>query len=308
MLRVFNPLSVRERASWHFLLWEGLRPSENPEKVWEHVPGYRRKLVGYRVAINSLGFRGEEVSPAKPPGCWRLLALGDSMTFGMSGRQEDTYPVQLQDLLRRDFPDRRIEVINAGVLGYTTLQEEALLREALPALQPDLVVLWWFHNDVILTGAANPAPQADEVRYLIGIKARTWKRKLLHAGYELLPCTLALLRAATVGRGEGDRTHFQFDPSANPEGWAANRASLTRIIDLAKAHSTPLIIYTFGRYDAIAAICRERNIPYVTTVERAGREHEDQFAISEIDPHFNREGHAAVARSVLQAVKPFLAD
>ncbi|MCX7016140.1 MAG: GDSL-type esterase/lipase family protein [Candidatus Sumerlaeota bacterium] len=302
-LRIFNPFALKERASWHFLVWEGLRRSDNPEKVWEHVPGYHRKLVGYWVGINSLGLRGEEIERRKPPGEWRLLALGDSMTFGMSGEQNDAFPAQLQDLLRARHPGRKIEAINAGVLAYTTLQEEALLKELLPAVQPDLVALWWVHNDVILTGSANPASQDQQMRDLLGWKPHTLLRRLLHLAYEAIPCTMAAVRAATIGRRQIDQSHFQFDPQANPEGWAANRAALIRIMELCKASQTDLIVYTFGRYEQIETICRERGVDYLTTVERAGREHEERYAISAYDPHFTREGNAAVARTIAEAVE-----
>ena len=302
-LRLFNPLGLRERASWHFLLWEGLQPSSDPELVWEHRPGYARQLVGYDVQINSLGFRSDEINVPKDPGTWRMLAIGDSMTFGMSGAQDDAYPQQLQSLLRTAHPGSSIEVINAGVLGYTTLQEETLVRRREPQLKPDLSVVWWFHNDVQLTGTANPEDQAAELRNLIGIVPHTPARHALHAFYELLPCTMALLRASTVGRQARDQSHFQFDPAANSAGWEANLASLRRMIEFHRQENCPLLVYSFGRYAPIAELCRETDSPYVTTVERAGREHETAYAVASTDPHFNRAGNARVAQSIFEWIE-----
>lgn len=302
LLRAFNPLGLKQRASWHFLLWEGLRPSADPECVWEHVPGYQRRLVGYRVKINALGFRGEELAADKPAQTFRLLAVGDSMTFGMSGEQNDCYPAQLRRMLREQTPQRQWEVVNAGVIGYTTLQEEALLRKLLPRLQPDLVVLWWMHNDLNLTGAANPAPQREELIELIGVRPRTAYRHLLHAAYEALPCTMALVRTAVLARHEGDTSYFRFSPEQNPAGWTANRQSLYRIIALCESSRTPLLIYSFGRYAELNEICRTTQTPYATSVEKAGREHLKTYALAVMDQHFNREGNTRVARTILAAI------
>jgi len=323
-LRIFNPLGVKERASWHFLLWAGLRKSANPEKVWETVPNYNQQLVGYGVGLNSLGLRGEEINPEKPTDTFRILAVGDSMTFGMSADQNVSYPAQLHFLLRnRQFerfqserrnepllgpsrPENRVEVLNAGVPGYTTLQEEALLHELLPRLRPDLVVVWWFHNDVILSGRLNPASQDEQLRIQIGIRPHTFSRKLLHAGYEIIPCSFALIRAATIGHRGADGVDFKADPDSQPEGFAANLASLKRMIDYCKSNSTAIIIYTYGTYDAIDRLCTEAGVTHVTTVSRPGREHEDEFAISKYDGHFDRAGNYAVAQSILPHAESLL--
>jgi len=304
-LRIFNPLGVRQRASWHFLLWEAVIPSKNPEKVWEYRPGYRRKLVGYRVSLNSLGLRGGEISEEKGKKSLRVMILGDSMAFGMSGEQEDCMPAQLQKLLAESMPDTRVEVINGGIIGYTTLQEEALLYEIYPKLRPDLVVLWWVHNDVELTGAANPASQEEELRSLVGYKSRNLYRYLLHWGYEVLPCSVALLRTLTIARREGDQSHFQFDPERNPEGWLKNRESLARINHYLKTEGVPLVLYSFGKYDEIAEICRNLKIPYSYSVEKAGVEHEREYAVHSCDPHFNREGNALVASTLKKSIMEY---
>ena len=40
------------------------------------------KRIRFRCTLNALGFRGREVSPEKPQGVFRVLCLGDSITFG----------------------------------------------------------------------------------------------------------------------------------------------------------------------------------------------------------------------------------
>jgi hypothetical protein len=50
----------------------------------------------YRGAVhrtNSAGFRGRELTEAKPPGVFRVAVIGDSITMGSGVREDDTYPV-----------------------------------------------------------------------------------------------------------------------------------------------------------------------------------------------------------------------
>ena len=96
------------------------------------------------VTINSLGLRGTEVRPRKRPGSTRILALGDSCTFG-GGRP---YPGILQRRLDRRFGEGRFEVLNAGVIGYTSLHGLEWLERELLTLEPDVVTIYFGWNDL----------------------------------------------------------------------------------------------------------------------------------------------------------------
>ncbi|MBI4878794.1 MAG: hypothetical protein HY812_03920 [Planctomycetes bacterium] len=104
---------------------------------------------------NSLGLRNEELKSEKAPGVFRILALGDSCTFGTGVDMEDSYPWQLEDLLNRARPagaepPRRAQyqVLNAGVPGYSSFQCLNGLRENGFALAPDLVLVSFGWNDM----------------------------------------------------------------------------------------------------------------------------------------------------------------
>ena len=170
-------------------------------------------------------------------------------------------------------------------------------------MKPDVVVLWWFHNDVVLTGAARPETQEWELQNLIGIRPRTFGRRMIHAMYTAFPCITALARSVTIGRNQRDESYFQFMPEMNPDGWDANMASLIRIIDDCRQSETPIIIYTFGHYPEIESICLQEAVPYIVSVEHAGREHEDKYAVASTDPHFNRAGNRLVADTIFKALK-----
>ncbi|MHC4817883.1 MAG: hypothetical protein ACYTF8_07495 [Planctomycetota bacterium] len=111
---------------------------------WVMVPNSVHYTYGHRVSVNSLGLRGPELTPGKAPGEVRILVVGDSMVYGQGVADEDTVPVQLE----RALGEPNVRAINGGLRAYSTAQELALLRELGPEIQPDLVVLCWFWNDI----------------------------------------------------------------------------------------------------------------------------------------------------------------
>ena len=108
------------------------------------------------VAINALGLRGGEITVAKPPNTFRVLCLGDSTTFGVwrndvfDIRFDTSYPAELEQILRES--GTRAEVLNAGVMGYTTAHALRLLLTELRPLSPDVVTIRLGNNDHTLIG------------------------------------------------------------------------------------------------------------------------------------------------------------
>src|SRR4030095_16199761 len=54
----------------------------------------------------------------------RVIAIGDSFTFGFGVRQEGAFPERLEGLLRKALPSRHLAVLNAGVVSYSPLLEK----------------------------------------------------------------------------------------------------------------------------------------------------------------------------------------
>lgn len=113
------------------------------------LPGYDGWFAGVPVHINALGFRDpREYELRKRPGTFRILVLGDSVTFGHGAVYEATYPFLLEQRLRAWRPEVDWQVWNLGVPGYNTSQELAYLERVGPEYQPDLVIVGVFENDL----------------------------------------------------------------------------------------------------------------------------------------------------------------
>ncbi|HZM04572.1 MAG TPA: GDSL-type esterase/lipase family protein [Candidatus Saccharimonadales bacterium] len=106
-------------------------------------PGSHGMMVNCPISINSLGFRGPEISPAKD-GVYRIIAVGESTTFGMTIQPEDKpWPEVLEQIIGQRLKTRRpVQVINAGVPAYTINDAlDRLPREILP-LKPDMIICY----------------------------------------------------------------------------------------------------------------------------------------------------------------------
>lgn len=121
----------------------------DPLLGWRPRPGvsgwYSGEVDNY-IAINREGYRDIDHPLAKPPGTYRILLLGDSMSEGVEVALQDLYWKRLESLLAQctAFSNRRIEVVSLAVNGYGTAQEYLTLREHGLKYRPDLVLLAFF--------------------------------------------------------------------------------------------------------------------------------------------------------------------
>lgn len=125
------------------------RPVANPKLSFAHNPNGHAFLMGVNVQINSQGLRDYEYPMTKPAGVYRIMLLGDSTTFGWGVPLNDTTSKILERSLNaKHLPGYdRVEVLNAGVGNYDTVQEVTYYQTRGRAFHPDLVVLVYFIND-----------------------------------------------------------------------------------------------------------------------------------------------------------------
>lgn len=98
-------------------------------------------------SINNLGFRNNfNVEKIKAPDTKRIVAIGDSFTFGFGVLEEDTFVFQLG----KYFQDKneKVEVINAAepAAGLATYKE--ILHDKVSPISPDVLLVGININDV----------------------------------------------------------------------------------------------------------------------------------------------------------------
>jgi hypothetical protein len=81
--------------------------------------------------------------PPKRPGISRIIALGDSVTFGLGTEAEAAWPAALERKLTHT------EVFNLAMCGWDAEQSVSLAIGHLSAWQPDLVIWGTYTNDML---------------------------------------------------------------------------------------------------------------------------------------------------------------
>ena len=127
--------------------------------------------VVYRT--NSKGLRDREYDYAKPPGKLRVLALGDSFTFGVGASFEDTYLSLAEGMLNARLGDHpQVEIVKAGVPRFYPETERMLLEHYGLAYAPDVVVVGFTPNDVSDTVFGVDAVTTDASGFLKSQEAK----------------------------------------------------------------------------------------------------------------------------------------
>lgn len=123
----------------------------------------------YLSETNSLGIRNKELATKTKP---RILFFGDSFIYGVGVESENT----MVERIAKEFEISNLnyELINAGVIGTCPKQAIELYKDIQEKIQPDVVVLNIYTNDVYESGEDIIARRTREHF----IKQRKWIRYL----------------------------------------------------------------------------------------------------------------------------------
>ena len=197
----------------------------DPVLGWANASGYRTPGL----EINSLGMRGPEVEQ-KPE--LRVLCLGDSRTFGVYSTEtsfaafDSEYPAELRKSLGAAFPDRAIEVLNLGVVGYTSSHVLRQLNTEIRDLHPDVLVVGVGFNDLLLSwdpGLRTQEPASSLLRVVLYASSKARITQLWLTALEFNPLRPKPLAMRWVELDEYKR-------------------NLARIIETARGMHVPLLL------------------------------------------------------------------
>jgi lysophospholipase L1-like esterase len=110
-----------------------------------------RRAAAVPIATNSLGYRDREIPP-KSPDRYRIIVVGDSITWGQGIEERERFSNLLQDFLGSKF-----EVFNFGLRAHNMPEHLEVLDQALK-YQPDFILLQLFINDFETAKMDRPRP------------------------------------------------------------------------------------------------------------------------------------------------------
>jgi lysophospholipase L1-like esterase len=313
LVRVVDPMGISYFRHMADFQRRGLQVSQVPGLYFEHVPGVRID-VGVPVRIDSLGLRGDEVAQPKPAGLRRILVLGDSVAFGWGVPEEVTFERRLAETLTAR-GKAKVEVLNAGVIMFNTVQERLLFDARGAALAPDLVLLVYCNNDVLgahtsplpaQSGGARPAELDGLVSRLDWwLLTNSWRFSVTDL---LRQVTMERLTREMGQRGGSDETSARrreivrrYVESASAKvDTGASYAALAAIAKRCKEIGAPLVVVPFGAPADLAGVCERLGVAYAAEAE--GINVDPKCRLSRVDPHPNAEGHRQLAERILHAL------
>ncbi len=228
----------------------------NSEKIVDSMKrrntpnGRNDHYVGVPVRINSLGLRDQEIRLPKPAGVFRIIAVGDSVTFGYGVRLEQTYVKVLETKLNQHAPDgTRYEVIDAGVPGTDLNDYLHLLRDFSPRLEPDLILIGIYMDDIRDyndSGKASLTRTTSLTRAAIDDANRLLllNSQLYLLSYVSLKSVLYKTHILDINQTRPLEV-FQAPPDKQRRVWESSFRLLTQITDFSRGHGYLLMLAVF---------------------------------------------------------------
>ncbi len=211
----------------------------------------------YVVTTNHLGLRRTEETQREATDPIRILAIGDSFTFGPYVADDETWPAQLEQRLRESFPEEPIEVLNAGIASYTISDELAYLKEKGLSLQPDLVILEVTHNDVT---DLRKAQRGLFARPTVSVQT-VWKQKIKSFLYDhsslvsglVVIKNSALLTQVTQGQQDREEVQLMADivSGVNTQYDEGYERAFTEFVQKLSANHIPLVLLFYPTNDMV---------------------------------------------------------
>ena len=223
---------------------------------------------------NSEGYRGPERQFTRADdGAFRVLCIGDSVTFGFNVDQDDAYPRQLERLLRERHPGRPIEVVNAGVSGWSWLQGLRFFEVRGGALHPNVVVAAHGTNDRFLPAKNTDAERLGHVdravvRRLLRLEAALLRTNTYRFVEQIIP---ARLRDISVSAG--CRRQMREADMCHRLSLTDIRDAVTELAERTRAAGVPLLVMNldFIRTDAVKGsqpAAARSGVPFLDFVRR----------------------------------------
>ncbi|MBN1210986.1 MAG: SGNH/GDSL hydrolase family protein [candidate division Zixibacteria bacterium] len=294
---------------------------KDPHLFWtfrENITTKSEQFSYLTYHINSHGFRGPEFEKEKKN--YRILALGNSCTFGWGVDQDYTWVSQLEKILERQFPDNNCEVINAGIPGYSSHQGKILLKEKLLDLKPDMVLIMFGWNDHFAAGKGiSDLEQKMPGRFIIGLQNFFSRFKTYQLMRKIILSASEKQEFVSLGQMEGKRR-------VSPQEFYVNLAAIAHLARENNAQPVLLVppiacaqTYFNGTLsqlhvihqayqNRIRAVAQKEHIPLIDLQAEFDR-YRDLFTDAYGDPtHFNENGHRLTAETIAGQIMPNLAS
>jgi lysophospholipase L1-like esterase len=289
----------------------------DPVRFWRLRSNADRAIWDFTVvSTNAQGLRHDRPIVDKPAGRFRIVCVGDSVTFGYriplvfpeapDAYDHDDAPFagRLERMLRAQNPGRDIEVIALAVPGYSSFQGRRMLEQTIDGLAPDVVILCFGFNDVALRPEPDAVVMAPDYVSTTLRRVMTSSQTLLH-----------------LWRWYGDRVDKQPRAQQSPPGPRVSRldyiTNMDAMAELAKERGAAVLVVgavyrdrttnpaeaqLMGVYRAtLREAMRQAEVPYLQIHELTEDTADPELFGEHIHPNSN--GHQVMAERILAALR-----
>lgn len=267
--------------------------SDNPLIGHVHRPDTSARLMNTTVRINSDGLRDRDY-PVSKDGKYRIIFLGDSLTFGWGVEQKDSFADILENEMNKYYP---AEIINFGAGNYNTEQEVNLFLEKGLKYNPDKVVVFYFINDAEVTPA----------------KSRLW-----FLGYsELISFYWSRIHIFMnkYFPSESYKDYYSDLYKEGQKGWINTQRAFLQLKDICAEKNIALQVVLLPElhdvdnkvfkkeYNEVSAFLKDNSISSLNLATLfAGNDNPIGLWVSYDDAHPNKIAHRAIADGTLQFI------
>ena len=275
--------------------------SADPEIGHRHRPNAQAQLMGVDVKTNSLGLRDVERAIPKPADVYRIVVLGDSITFGWGVAFEHTFCQVLERKLNQNppIPGKRFEVVNTGVGNTNTSMEVRYFEAEGYKLEPDLVLLAWFIND------AEPTPVPTENWLAYHSYAYTWITSMVDEVRR------------NNDKQVGWQDYYRGLYADSQPGWGKSQKAIADLASFCKDKRIPCRVflipelhtvgpkYEFADVHAkVAAVCAAAGLPVLELLDAFPAEQDPRkWWVSPGDAHPNGDGEELMGERLDRALR-----
>lgn len=229
-------------------------------------------LISVDVTINSEGFRGKEYNVTKPKNTKRIIAVGDSHTYGYRVKDNKTFPFQLEEKLNANSKETSWQVLNLGVPGHNLIQKLKMFKRKGLKYNPDIVILQLNQDDIY----------TNEIRSYVG-------KAVKEVGHRDIKVNCKI---------EDEVWHLfsKFEENFGEERLKSSMIEkpLRDFKKLQEKHNFSLILLvTWKKTETIKEFGRENNYP-VREIH-SDIFHNKDYSLSKYQGHFNSTGHRLIA-------------
>ena len=266
---------------------EGPIPYLMKPNISVYTDGYQYRVPYFKVETNKEGLRGREFEREKSEDTIRILAIGDSHTFGWGVNKSDRYTTKTETHLNNSL-DKNVEIINAGVSGWGIREFKNFYLERGISYKPDFVLVNIAFHDVLSIEKQRELRAEAEQRVLeenedANEREIVEKRNSLKEDY--------------MENIDADNTEFE--------------DNLNKIKQAAEKNNSSLLLFEERtgpewRHKLYGQWAENNSVPLIEHPEKLSELSNNEKTLEGPDNHFNKESHKILANTLTENLENIL--